>query len=344
MLDDRFEQRPEIDPHAFLFFRGRAGLRVRVQHRKVELFFGRVEIDEQVVDLVQHFLRPGVRAIDLVDDDDRREPALERLAQHEPGLRQRTFGRVDQQHHAVDHRQRPLHLAAKIGVAGRIDDVDQDVVVVNGGVFRKDGDPALPLEFVAVHGAFRDAFVGAERPALVEQGIDEGGLAVVDVGDDGDVTSGRIRDEHPLSIPVGQGGGGGWGLKLEVGGWRLEVGGDKSELWRIQAIENLARAGVERLIADQLFRKAARVVFSREIEVRGGGVEPRRRPHACIAGYLGFASRHPPIAPRLGHVGSAEPRDLAVEPSQLTVETGGALGAAVAAAFQSRCSDTTAWK
>ena len=32
---------------------------------------------------------------------------------------------VDQQHDAVDHRQRPLDLAAEVGVAGRVDDVDQ---------------------------------------------------------------------------------------------------------------------------------------------------------------------------------------------------------------------------
>ena len=34
------------------------------------------------------------------------------------------FGGIDQQHHAVDHGEDALHLAAEIGVAGRIDDVD----------------------------------------------------------------------------------------------------------------------------------------------------------------------------------------------------------------------------
>ena len=47
-------------------------LRVGVEHGKVELLLGRVEIDEQIVDLVEHFLRAGVGPIDLVDDDDRR--------------------------------------------------------------------------------------------------------------------------------------------------------------------------------------------------------------------------------------------------------------------------------
>ena len=68
-----------------------------------------------------------VGAIDLVDDDDRRQAALEGLAQHEARLRQRPFGGVDEQQHAVGHRQHALHFAAEIGVAGRVDDVDHDV-------------------------------------------------------------------------------------------------------------------------------------------------------------------------------------------------------------------------
>ena len=134
-------------------------------------------------------LRARIGPVDLVDDDDRRQPALERLAQHEPRLRQRSFGGVDQQHHAVDHRQRPLDLAAEVGVARRVDDVDQDVVVVNRGVLGENRDAALALELVAVHGPLGDALVGAERAALVQQRVDQRGLAVIDVRDDGDVAA-----------------------------------------------------------------------------------------------------------------------------------------------------------
>jgi hypothetical protein len=97
--------------------RGGAGLRAGVEHGEVELLLGRVEVDEQVVDLVEHFLHARVGPVDLVDDQQRRQPALERLAQHEARLRQRPFRGVDQQEHAVHHRQRPLDLAAEVGVA-----------------------------------------------------------------------------------------------------------------------------------------------------------------------------------------------------------------------------------
>ena len=132
--------------------------------------------------------------IDLVHDDQWHEPPLERLAQHEPRLRQWALRRVHQQDDPVDHRERPLHLAAEIGVARRVDDVDQQVLVVNRRVLRQDGDTALALEVGVVHHALDQALVDAEGAALPEQGVDQRGLAMVDVRDDGDVPAEGIGD------------------------------------------------------------------------------------------------------------------------------------------------------
>ena len=68
-----------------------------------------------------------VRAIHLVDDDDDRQAELQRMLEHETGLRHRAFKRVDEQQHAVHHLQHALNLAAEVGVAGGIDDVDLHV-------------------------------------------------------------------------------------------------------------------------------------------------------------------------------------------------------------------------
>ena len=188
------EQRPQVLAGDVGRERRRARLGAGVEHREIQLVLDRVEVDEQVVDLVQDFLDARVGPIDLVDDDDRRQAPLERLPQHEAGLRQRPFRRVDQQQHAVDHRQRPLDFAAEVGVARRVDDVDQRLVIVDGGVLREDGDAALALEVGVVHRPLGDPLVGAEDAALMQQGIDQRGLAVVDVGDDGDVTPERVGD------------------------------------------------------------------------------------------------------------------------------------------------------
>ena len=59
----------------------------------------------------------------------------------------------------------------------------------DGGVLGEDGDAPLALERVGVHHALFDLLVVAERPGLAEHLVHQGGLAVVDVRDDGDVTN-----------------------------------------------------------------------------------------------------------------------------------------------------------
>ena len=56
-----------------------------------------------------------------------------------------------------------------------------------GGVLGEDRDAALALEIVGVHHPVDHLLVGAEDAALAQHGIDERGLAVIDVRDDGDV-------------------------------------------------------------------------------------------------------------------------------------------------------------
>ena len=83
--------------------------------------------------------------------------------------------------------QDALDLAAEIGVAGGVDDVDAGVLPQHRGRLGQDGDAALALEIVGVHRALGTSLVLAEGAGLLQQLVDEGGLAVVDVGDDGDV-------------------------------------------------------------------------------------------------------------------------------------------------------------
>ena len=168
--------------------------RVGVEDGEVELILARVQVDEQVEHLVHDRLRARVRPVDLVDDDDGREAAFEGLAEHEPRLGQRAFGRVHEQHDPVDHGQRAFHFAAEVGVAGRVHDVDEVVVVVHGRVLGQDRDAALALELVRVHDPLGHPLVGTEDSALVQQGIHERRLAVVDVGHDGDIAQGGVGD------------------------------------------------------------------------------------------------------------------------------------------------------
>ena len=60
-------------------------------------------------------------------------------------------------------------------------------MVADAGGLGQDGDAALALEIVGVEDAVDDGFVIAKDAALVEHGVDQCGLAMVDVGYDGDV-------------------------------------------------------------------------------------------------------------------------------------------------------------
>ncbi len=168
-----------------------------VEHREVELVLVGLESDEEVEDLVEDAVRIGVRAVGLVDHDDRVQPQPERLAQHEARLRHRPLGGVDQEHDRIDHAEDALDLGAEVGVAGGIDDVDDLAVPLDGGVLGEDRDAPLSLEVVTVHHALVLEAGAADLGADFEDAVDERGLAVVDVRDDSDIADGL----HGRSLP-----------------------------------------------------------------------------------------------------------------------------------------------
>ena len=176
--------------------RGDAGLGVAVDDRELDLLLVGVEVEEQLVDLVDDLRDARVGPVDLVDDEDHRQLRLERLAQHEARLRQRPLGGVDEQQHAVDHRQPALDLAAEVGVPGGVDDVELDVPVAQRGVLGEDRDALLALEVHRVEHARGDVLADAKGARLPQHRVDQRRLAVVDVRDDRDVADVISGYEH----------------------------------------------------------------------------------------------------------------------------------------------------
>ncbi len=66
-----------------------------VEDREVELLIRGAELDHQVEHFVDHFLRPRVAAVDLVDDHDGQQAEAQGFAQHEPRLRHWSLGGVE---------------------------------------------------------------------------------------------------------------------------------------------------------------------------------------------------------------------------------------------------------
>jgi hypothetical protein len=85
-------------------------------------------------------------------------------------------------------------------VSRRVDDVDAEfgaaarVGPADRGVLRQDRDATLALQVVGIHDALAQVLALVQRVGLAQQLVDQRGLAVVDVGDDGDVA--EVLEAH----------------------------------------------------------------------------------------------------------------------------------------------------
>jgi len=72
-------------------------------------------------------------------------------------------------------------------MARRVHGIDPHALPFHRSAFGQDGDAALALLVVGVHGALGHLLVFPYRTGLAQELINQRGLAVVDMGDDGDV-------------------------------------------------------------------------------------------------------------------------------------------------------------
>ena len=119
---------------------------------------------------------------------------FQRSLQYETGLRHGALCCVNQQNHAADHLENALHLAAKVGVSGGVDDVDLGILIVYGGVLCKNGNAALLFKRARVHNAGHGFLVIAVNAALLQKTVDKGSFTVVNVRDDCNVS--QIVSDH----------------------------------------------------------------------------------------------------------------------------------------------------
>ena len=150
----------------------------------------RLEVEVELVHLVEHLGRAGVLPVDLVQHHDRGEAAAQGLAEHVAGLREWAFGRVDDQQDAVHHGERALDLAAEIGVARRVDQVDRVAFPWDLRRFGEDRDALFSLQVVGVHDPVDGNRPGADHSGGAQHRVDERRLAVVDVCNQGNVADG----------------------------------------------------------------------------------------------------------------------------------------------------------
>ena len=189
IVDDGIEQRVEIHARLVRRVAGDALPRGAEQRRRFELLVRGVQVEQQLKHLVHDLLDAGIETVDLIDNDNDLVTQLQRLLQHEAGLRHGALRRIDEQQNAVDHLEDTLDLAAEIGVARGIDDVDFRSLIMHGGILGQNGNAALTLQIARVHHAVHHGLVLAVDAALLEHFIDQRRLAMVNVCDDGDISN-----------------------------------------------------------------------------------------------------------------------------------------------------------
>ena len=81
-----------------------------------------------------------------------------------------------------------VNLTGTFRMARRIHDVDLYILILNGGVLCQNRDAPLTLQISGVHDAFHDLLVFPIHAALLQHLVHQCRFAVIDVGDDGDIS------------------------------------------------------------------------------------------------------------------------------------------------------------
>lgn len=137
--------------------------------------------------------------VDLVDDDDGLDTLTERLAEDGLGLDADTLDGVDDDESTIGDTESSSDLRREVNVTGRVDQVDQEVVlgggdgnvlevllVLEGGVQgdggRLDGDTTLLLVGTGIGETSLTSLGGRDNTGTLDERVGEGGLSVIDCG------------------------------------------------------------------------------------------------------------------------------------------------------------------
>ena len=159
---------------------------------------------DHLLDLLADALGLGGGQVDLVEDDDDLVVLVDGLVDVGERLRLDALGGVDDQQRTLAGGERARHLVGEVDVAGRVDQVEDIVLAIVGAVveahgLRLDGDAALALDVHVVEHLLLHV-AGLQPAGRLDQPVGERRLAVVDVGDDGEIADVGKRDGHGRAL------------------------------------------------------------------------------------------------------------------------------------------------
>ena len=138
--------------------------------------------------------RTGSVAVDFVNHANSFEALIECLSKYPSCLRLWASDGISEKEHTIDHFHDSLHLGTEVGVARGVDDVNGVFFAIlwidpfNRQIFGLNCNPFFAFEIHRVHRALLHFLVFTVGAALLKQAVHESSLAVINVGDDGDIT------------------------------------------------------------------------------------------------------------------------------------------------------------
>ena len=150
----------------------------------VKLLLIGIEVNEKFQNLIDNFSRTSFRTVDLIDTDNDRKAEFQRFFQYKFCLRHRPFKGIDYKNDTVYHFEDTFYFAAEISMSRGINNIYFNIIIMNGCIFRKDGNTTFSFNIIGVHNTFRNFLIFSEDSALFEQFIHDGCFSVIDVGND----------------------------------------------------------------------------------------------------------------------------------------------------------------
>ncbi len=163
---------------------------------------------DHVLDLRLRVVRIRLRQVHLVEHRHDLDTQFEGGVAVGHRLRLDTLAGIDHQQRAFAGAERTAHLVAEVDMARRVDQVEVVDLAVAGGVLQRRGlgldrDAALALDVHRVE-HLRLHLAVAQAAAAVDQAVGQRRLAVVDVGNDGEVADVvHGCDRWPGGAPAG---------------------------------------------------------------------------------------------------------------------------------------------
>ena len=134
-----------------------------------------------------------MRQVHLVQDRQNLQTLLDSgvAVGHRLGLH--PLPRIDNQQRALTGRQRSRHLVGEVDVARGIDEIQLvgfpvARLVIEGHALGLDGDTALAFDVHRIQHLFGHLAI-AQSPTMLDKPVGQGRLAMVDMGDDGEIAN-----------------------------------------------------------------------------------------------------------------------------------------------------------